>query len=190
MSTHPNQIGTDPIAAAGKAKTVCTIARQSRPPEFVASLRDADTETCRTSSGMSAAASGIRYAGEGWARVPIRLPLPRPEWNVKSGAAICALMKTLAGIGRVYRDGRRRGSVVGSGIAAAKYSDAQARCQQSTWLRCTICTMSGPPRPQRAHGTPSGARPRTRKGALAVTPLGFQDQSASPSAYNSSSAKT
>jgi hypothetical protein len=111
MSTHPNQIGTDPIAAAGKAKTVCTIARQSRPPEFVASLRDADTETCRTSSGMSAAASGIRYAGEGWARVPIRLPLPRPEWNVKSGAAICALMKTLAGIGRVYRDGRRRAGV-------------------------------------------------------------------------------
>src|SRR5262245_30428286 len=61
------------------AKTVCVVARRQRPPEFVGTLRDKDTDTCR-SFGASAAAAGIRYAGEeGWARVPMRLPLPRFE---------------------------------------------------------------------------------------------------------------
>src|SRR5215831_17890347 len=53
------------------AKTVCVVARRQRPPEFVGTLRDKDTDTCR-SFGASAAAAG-------WARVPMRLPLPRFE---------------------------------------------------------------------------------------------------------------
>jgi hypothetical protein len=74
------------------AKTVCAVGRAQRPPEFVATLRDADTETCRTSSWPSATAAiittviktdslpanlterrfreDIRYAG-------MRVPLPR-----------------------------------------------------------------------------------------------------------------
>ena len=54
------------------------VAVQARPPEFVGTLRDGDTDTCRASSWASASASISRY-DDGWARVPIRLPLPQLE---------------------------------------------------------------------------------------------------------------
>jgi hypothetical protein len=60
------------LSAIGK--TVCAVGRAQQPPEFVATMRDRDTESCRTfPSGTSALASAIRYPEQGWAR-PMRLP--------------------------------------------------------------------------------------------------------------------
>lgn len=41
-------------------KTVCVVAQQQRPPEFVASLRDKDTDSCRQDRA-----------------IPLEMPLPR-----------------------------------------------------------------------------------------------------------------
>jgi len=61
-------------------KTVCVVARAQRVPEFVASGRDKDTDSCRVFPfGASALVADIRYAGERWARVALRLPLLRLE---------------------------------------------------------------------------------------------------------------
>src|SRR5215472_1562476 len=61
------------------AKTVCIRARAAKTPEFTGSARDRDTDSCRRFPfGASASASGIRYA-DGWARVAMRLPMPRLE---------------------------------------------------------------------------------------------------------------
>jgi hypothetical protein len=60
------------------AKNVCAIARQQTPPTFVATARDADTDTCRAPPWTSAAAAISRY-DDGWARVSMRFPQPRPE---------------------------------------------------------------------------------------------------------------
>jgi len=47
------------------AKTVCVVARQRRPPELVAALRDADTDTCRE---LRAIPSGLPRPGRGGAQ--------------------------------------------------------------------------------------------------------------------------
>jgi hypothetical protein len=57
------------------AKTVCVVATQQRPPEFVASMRDKDTDSCRE----------LRASPAGSALVPrFALPSggPPAQWRV------------------------------------------------------------------------------------------------------------